>query len=84
MPGLTFYIVFAEEKYAGNQLAVFTGAASLSDAEMQLNGSYDVRILKTIASICVSNKGMKSAENRYSTFERKTRGTKLMCLSAAA
>jgi len=34
---LTFYIVdvFAEEKYAGNQLAVFRGGASLSSAEMQ-------------------------------------------------
>jgi trans-2,3-dihydro-3-hydroxyanthranilate isomerase len=33
----TFYIVdvFAEEKYAGNQLAVFRGAKALSDAEMQ-------------------------------------------------
>ena len=37
MNGITFYIldVFAEEKYAGNQLAVFVDAASLSDAEMQ-------------------------------------------------
>ncbi|KPJ58822.1 MAG: phenazine biosynthesis protein [Latescibacteria bacterium DG_63] len=34
---LTFYIVdvFAEEKYTGNQLAVFTDSASLSDTEMQ-------------------------------------------------
>jgi trans-2,3-dihydro-3-hydroxyanthranilate isomerase len=33
----TFYIVdvFAEEKYAGNQLAVLRGAKALSDAEMQ-------------------------------------------------
>ena len=37
MPNLTFYIVdvFAEEKYAGNQLAVFRGGASLSTLEMQ-------------------------------------------------
>ena len=37
MTGHTFYIVdvFAEEKYAGNQLAVFTDAASLSSEEMQ-------------------------------------------------
>jgi len=34
---LVFYIVdvFAEEKYAGNQLAVIRGAKALSDAEMQ-------------------------------------------------
>ncbi|MBU7030651.1 MAG: PhzF family phenazine biosynthesis protein [Theionarchaea archaeon] len=33
----TFFIVdvFAEEKYAGNQLAVFTNAKALSDTEMQ-------------------------------------------------
>jgi trans-2,3-dihydro-3-hydroxyanthranilate isomerase len=37
MPNLTFYIVdvFTEEKYAGNQLAVFRGGAALSGAEMQ-------------------------------------------------
>lgn len=37
MPRLKFYIVdvFAEEKYAGNQLAVFTEAADLSSDEMQ-------------------------------------------------
>ncbi|MCL4394359.1 MAG: PhzF family phenazine biosynthesis protein [Chloroflexi bacterium] len=37
MGQLTFYIVdvFAEEKYAGNQLAVFRGGQALSDAEMQ-------------------------------------------------
>ena len=37
MKNLTFYIVdvFAEEKYAGNQLAVVRGAKALSDAEMQ-------------------------------------------------
>ena len=37
MSPLPFYIVdvFAEVKYAGNQLAVFTNAASLSTAEMQ-------------------------------------------------
>lgn len=37
MTGHQFYIVdvFAEEKYAGNQLAVFTDAASLSPEEMQ-------------------------------------------------
>lgn len=37
MPGHTFYIVdvFAEERYAGNQLAVFLDAASLSADEMQ-------------------------------------------------
>ena len=37
MKNLTFYIVdvFAEEKYAGNQLAVFRWAQSLSDTEMQ-------------------------------------------------
>jgi trans-2,3-dihydro-3-hydroxyanthranilate isomerase len=37
MPGHSFYIVdvFAEEKYAGNQLAVFTEAAGLSTDEMQ-------------------------------------------------
>jgi len=37
MPGLTFYIVdvFAEEKYAGNQLAVVRNASSLSSHEMQ-------------------------------------------------
>ena len=37
MEKLTFYIVdvFAEEKYAGNQLAVFRGAEALSDIEMQ-------------------------------------------------
>jgi len=37
MEKLTFYIVdvFAEEKYAGNQLAVVRGAKALSDAEMQ-------------------------------------------------
>jgi len=37
MEKLVFYIVdvFAEEKYAGNQLAVFRGAKALSDAEMQ-------------------------------------------------
>jgi trans-2,3-dihydro-3-hydroxyanthranilate isomerase len=34
---MKFYIVdvFAEEKYTGNQLAVFTNIASLSDKEMQ-------------------------------------------------
>jgi len=34
---MTFYIVdvFAEKKYAGNQLAVVSGAASLSSAQMQ-------------------------------------------------
>jgi trans-2,3-dihydro-3-hydroxyanthranilate isomerase len=33
----TFHIVdvFAEEKYAGNQLAVVTGASALSDVQMQ-------------------------------------------------
>ncbi len=37
MNRLTFYIVdvFAEQKYAGNQLAVFRGAAGLSSDEMQ-------------------------------------------------
>ncbi len=37
MRNLTFYIVdvFAEKKYAGNQLAVFRGGNSLSDTEMQ-------------------------------------------------
>ncbi len=37
MGKLTFYIVdvFTEEKYAGNQLAVFRDAKALSDAEMQ-------------------------------------------------
>lgn len=37
MKNPTFYIVdvFAEEKYAGNQLAVVRGAEHLSDAEMQ-------------------------------------------------
>lgn len=37
MGNLTFYIVdvFAVEKYTGNQLAVFTGAGSLSDTQMQ-------------------------------------------------
>jgi trans-2,3-dihydro-3-hydroxyanthranilate isomerase len=37
MGKLTFYIVdvFAEEKYAGNQLAVLRNAKSLSDSEMQ-------------------------------------------------
>jgi len=37
MEKLTFYIVdvFAEEKYAGNQLAVVMGAKALSDTEMQ-------------------------------------------------
>ncbi|MHC4193018.1 MAG: PhzF family phenazine biosynthesis protein, partial [Planctomycetota bacterium] len=37
MPKLTFYIldVFAEEKYAGNQLSVVRDAGALSDAEMQ-------------------------------------------------
>ena len=37
MPTVPFYIVdvFAEEKYHGNQLAVFTDAAALSGAEMQ-------------------------------------------------
>ncbi len=35
---MKFYIVdvFAEEKYTGNQLAVFTDASSLSDKQMQL------------------------------------------------
>ena len=37
MEKLAFYVVdvFAEEKYAGNQLAVVKGAKALSDAEMQ-------------------------------------------------
>ena len=37
MPTIPFFIVdvFAEEKYAGNQLAVFTEAASLSSEDMQ-------------------------------------------------
>jgi len=37
MQGKVFYIVdvFAEEKYAGNQLAVFVDAAGLADCEMQ-------------------------------------------------
>ena len=37
MPTIPFFIVdvFAEEKYAGNQLAVFTEAAALSGADMQ-------------------------------------------------
>ena len=37
MAGLTFYMldVFAEEKYAGNQLAVVRNAGELSDAQMQ-------------------------------------------------
>ncbi|MGD2094187.1 MAG: PhzF family phenazine biosynthesis protein, partial [Phycisphaerales bacterium] len=37
MPELTFYIVdvFAEEKYAGNQLAVVRNASALSDHQMQ-------------------------------------------------
>jgi trans-2,3-dihydro-3-hydroxyanthranilate isomerase len=37
MKGLTFYLVdvFAEEKYAGNQLAVITNAGALSTAQMQ-------------------------------------------------
>ena len=37
MKNLAFYIldVFAEKKYAGNQLAVFRQAASLSGDEMQ-------------------------------------------------
>jgi trans-2,3-dihydro-3-hydroxyanthranilate isomerase len=37
MSGLTFYLVdvFAQEKYAGNQLAVFMNAEGLSTAQMQ-------------------------------------------------
>lgn len=37
MDNPTFYIVdvFAEKKYAGNQLAVIRGAGTLSDKEMQ-------------------------------------------------
>src|SRR3712207_3549843 len=37
MANPTFYIidVFAEQKYAGNQLAVIRGAGDFSDAEMQ-------------------------------------------------
>jgi len=37
MSGLKFYLVdvFAQEKYAGNQLAVFMNSGSLSTAEMQ-------------------------------------------------
>ncbi len=37
MKGYTFYIVdvFAEEKYSGNQLAVFRNAGTLSDKKMQ-------------------------------------------------
>lgn len=37
MENPTFYIidVFAEEKYAGNQLAVFRGAGHLPDAALQ-------------------------------------------------
>ena len=37
MRNLVFYIVdvFAEEKYAGNQLAVFRGGDTLADLEMQ-------------------------------------------------
>ena len=37
MNGLTFYIVdvFAEKKYAGNQLAVFRGASGITSEEMQ-------------------------------------------------
>jgi trans-2,3-dihydro-3-hydroxyanthranilate isomerase len=37
MPNLTFHIVdvFAEEKYAGNQLAVVRGGKQLSSSEMQ-------------------------------------------------
>jgi trans-2,3-dihydro-3-hydroxyanthranilate isomerase len=37
MKGTTFYIVdvFAEQKYAGNQLAVFRDAAALPSDEMQ-------------------------------------------------
>jgi trans-2,3-dihydro-3-hydroxyanthranilate isomerase len=37
MKGLTFHLldVFAEEKYAGNQLAVFRNAGALSTAQMQ-------------------------------------------------
>jgi trans-2,3-dihydro-3-hydroxyanthranilate isomerase len=37
MSGLDFYIVdvFAEKKYAGNQLAVFRGGSALSGEEMQ-------------------------------------------------
>ena len=37
MEPLTFYTVdvFAEEKYAGNQPAVFTNAGTLSDIKMQ-------------------------------------------------
>jgi len=37
MENLTFYIldVFAEEKYAGNQLAVFRGAGNVPDATLQ-------------------------------------------------
>jgi trans-2,3-dihydro-3-hydroxyanthranilate isomerase len=37
MPGLSFYIldVFAEKKYAGNQLAVFRDASAISGEEMQ-------------------------------------------------
>jgi trans-2,3-dihydro-3-hydroxyanthranilate isomerase len=38
MKAFTFFIVdvFAEKKYAGNQLAVFRDAGNLSDEEMQL------------------------------------------------
>ena len=38
MHDLTFYIVdvFAEKKYAGNQLAVFRNAGSLTDSDMQV------------------------------------------------
>jgi trans-2,3-dihydro-3-hydroxyanthranilate isomerase len=37
MPGLKFYLldVFAEEKYAGNQLAVVRNASALSSVQMQ-------------------------------------------------
>ena len=37
MSGLTFYLVdvFGQEKYAGNQLAVFMNAGGLATVEMQ-------------------------------------------------
>jgi len=77
MEKLAFYIVdvFAEEKYAGNQLAVFRGVKAVSSTEMQ-------RIAKEMnfseTTFILSDENVKA--DMTSAFLRRKRSCRLLAI----
>ena len=79
----TFYIVdvFAEKKYAGNQLAVIRGADDLSDGEMQsiateMNYS-DMSFKRYNASSISSPKAFRAPFSSSNSFSKVVRATSI-------